>query len=161
MRFSKLILFGLLLFGVPAAQAQNPLRPVFPTAVANDQTMGVACNSAHTTLLASIGSTSTSLSVNNSSQFCTPAWITIDGGTVNVEVIQICSAAGFTLNVCTNGRGVHGAAIGHSVELCNAGFRMGSMFPASGREWDSLTPQEQAELTAVVQAALDSVLEGS
>jgi hypothetical protein len=38
---------------------------------------------------------------------------------------------------------------------------MGSMFPASGREWDSLTPQEQAELTAVVQAALDSVLEGS
>jgi len=115
MRFSKLILFGLLLFGVPAAQAQNPLRQVFPTAVANDQTMGVACNSAHTTLLASIGSTSTSLSVNNSSQFCTPAWITIDGGTVNVEVIQIRSAAGFTLNVCTNGRGVHGAAIGHSV----------------------------------------------
>ena len=108
------ILFASLFIAV--AWGQNPATAAFPSAVATDTTLGVACNSSASgsTLTNSISSSSMSIPVVSGAAFCSPSYITMDGGTANAEVTKICSISSNTLNVCTSGRGVHGTAVSHN-----------------------------------------------
>jgi hypothetical protein len=101
---------------IAVAWGQNPATAAFPSAVATDTTLGVACNSSASgsTLTNSISSSSMSIPVVSGAAFCSPSYITMDGGTVNAEVTKICSISSNTLNVCTSGRGVHGTAVPHN-----------------------------------------------
>jgi hypothetical protein len=104
----------LLILGCSFSLAQNPATAVYPGAIASDTTLGVACNSASSTLNGSITSSSTSIVLTSATGFCSPSYITIDSGLSSQEVIAICSIATNTLTVCTSGRAIHGTAAAHS-----------------------------------------------
>ena len=99
----KLLIAALLLAG--SLLAQNPNTAVYPSAVATDVNLGVACNSAHTTLAAAMSSLDTSFAVANGLILCSPSWVTIDAGSASSEVVKVCSISGNTVSICTSGRG--------------------------------------------------------
>ncbi len=97
------------------AAAQNPATAVFPGAVATDDTLGVVCNSPHTTLASAVSPTGLSFNVTNGGVLCAPGFLTLDTGTPKSEVVKICSVSGNTVTVCSGGRHFHGTATGHAV----------------------------------------------
>jgi hypothetical protein len=98
---------------VLAQQNGNPRPAAFPASVATDTTLGVACNSARSTLDGGINDSVLSFSVASGVTFCAPAYYTLGSGTT-AEVIKICSASGATVTVCAGGRGIHGPARAHA-----------------------------------------------
>jgi hypothetical protein len=95
-----------------AQQNGNPRPAAFPASVATDTTLGVACNSARSTLDGAINDSALSFTVASGVTFCAPAYYTLGSGTA-AEVIKICSASGATVTVCAGGRGIHGPPRAH------------------------------------------------
>src|SRR3974377_1526281 len=97
------------------AVAQNPATAVFPTAVATDQNLTTICNSGHSQVSVAVAPTDTTITLSSAASFCTPSYVTLDGGTGSSEVVKACSQAGNVLTLCSGGRAVHGTATTHGV----------------------------------------------
>jgi hypothetical protein len=97
-----------------AGFAQNPLTAAFPSAIATDTVLGVACNSARTQLTSALtnstGALTFSVPVVDASKICTPSYAVIN----SIEVVKLCSRASNNVTICSGGRAVHGNISNHA-----------------------------------------------
>jgi hypothetical protein len=97
-----------------AQQNGNPATAKFPTTVATDTDLGVACNSARTSLAANIDNSTLTVTVLDGTKLCYPSYLTIGSTPATSEVVKVCSISGNTLTLCASGRGVHSTATSHT-----------------------------------------------
>jgi hypothetical protein len=99
--------FLLCLLGAVGVFGQTPS---FPSQVASDLDLLVACSASESTLSTALDSTSTTVTVASSASFCQYQMIQIDN-----ERMVICSVGSGTLTLCTGTRGFDGtSAASHS-----------------------------------------------
>jgi hypothetical protein len=98
-----------LLLAALGAHGQNPVEPVFPGNAITYEDLPLQTSRWQSTLSSTISDSDTGIPVASVSGLRLPTIVTI-----GVERIKVCSNTGNTLNVCSGGRGLLGAAAAHN-----------------------------------------------
>lgn len=103
------LLFGFLLLAAVGV-AQNPITPVYPSAIPTDSEMLCWKNGGITQLNGSINSSTLTVVVDSATNLCAPGVVTVGS-----ERMKVCSIASNTLTICSGGRGFdNSTAASHS-----------------------------------------------